>query len=76
MNLNVNVNTYIGRTTRKFKQRLNEHKHSFIYNIPDRSTFAAHLLEHHHPYNDNYFNIKKILNNNQYIDTWEELGNA
>ena len=55
--------TYIGKTTRKFKQRLNEHKHSFIYNIPDRSPFASHLLEQHHPYNFDYFNIKKILNN-------------
>ena len=42
---------YIGKTTRKFKQRFQEHKHSFIYNNPDRSKFAAHLLQEHHPLN-------------------------
>ena len=31
------------------------------------------MLEHHHPYNADYFKIKEILNNNPYIDTWEEL---
>ena len=26
--------TYIGKTTRKFKQRYDEHKYSFVYNYP------------------------------------------
>ena len=52
---------YIGKTTRKFKQRYQEHKHSFIYNNPDRSKFAAHLLQEHHPLNLNCFTIIKII---------------
>ena len=27
---------YIGKTTRKFKERYQEHKHSFVYNIPEK----------------------------------------
>ena len=64
---------YIGKTTRKFKQRYNEHKHSFVYNYPEKSNFAKHLLKEHHPFDTKYFKIKKIVNNNPTIDTWEEL---
>ena len=35
---------YIGKTMRKFKERYREHRHSFIYNNPERSNFTAHLL--------------------------------
>ena len=63
---------YIGKTNRKFKQRYNEHKHSFVYNYPEKSKFANHLLREHHPFDPKYFKIKKIVNNPT-IDTWEEL---
>ena len=64
---------YIGRTTRKFTQRFREHKHNFIYNKPEKSTFANHLLQHHHPLNTDLFKIIKILNNNKTIDIWENV---
>lgn len=58
---------YIGRTTRKFKDRLKEHKHSFHYNYPENSKFSAHLLENFHPFspdNESFEIIKasKICN--------------
>ena len=64
---------YIGRTTRKFKQRYREHKYSFIYNLPDKSKFAAHLLNNHHTFDQNNFTINRIIHNNKLIDTWEQL---
>ena len=64
---------YIGKTTRKFKQRLHEHRYSFIYNKPEKSNYASHLLEHHHPLNNNSFSIIKILNDKKLINTYEEL---
>ena len=64
---------YVGKTTRKYKQRLQEHRHSFIYNKPEKSNFAANLLNNHHPLNNNNFSIIKIINNKTNINTWEEL---
>ena len=64
---------YIGKTSRKFKQRLHEHKYSFIYNKLEKSNFAAHLLESHHPLNNGSFSIIKIINNKNLINTWEVL---
>ena len=64
---------YVGRTSRKFKQRLHEHKYSFIYNKPEKSNFAAHLLNNHHPLDNNCFDILKIINNKDHINTWEEF---
>ena len=49
---------------------------SFIYNLPDRSKFAVHLLESHHSFDSNNFNIPKIIpspNIINLIDTWEHL---
>ena len=59
---------YIGRTTRKFKDRLKEHRFNFKYNYPDRSKFAAHLLENCHP-----FEVVKIVNEKRHIDIHEHL---
>ena len=39
---------YIRITFRKFKRRIYEHYHSFLYNLPDKSNFAAHLLQTNH----------------------------
>ena len=64
---------YIGKTTRKFKQRLHEHRYSFIYNKPEKSNYAEHLLNNHHPLDNNSFSIIKILNDKRLINTWEEL---
>ena len=58
----------------KIQHRLHEHKYSFIYNKPEKSNFAAHLLNHHHhPLNNDSFNIIKIINDKKLINTWEEL---
>ena len=35
---------YTGKTTRKFSQRFNEHKHSFIHIYPERSNYAPTFL--------------------------------
>ena len=64
---------YLGKASRKFKQRYQEHRHSFIYNIPEKSKFSAHLLNSHHPLNQNCFNIVKIVNDKKRIDTWEQV---
>ena len=64
---------YVGKTSRKFKQRFHEHKYSFIYNKPEKSNFAAHLLNNHHPLNNECFHILKIINSNSHINTWEEF---
>ena len=64
---------YIGKTTRMFKQRLHEHRYRFIYNKPEKSNYAAHLLDNHHPLDNNSFSIIKILNDKRLINTWEEL---
>ena len=64
---------YIGRTTRKFSQRFNEHKHSFIHNYPERSNYAAHLLNSKHKFNLDNFKILKIIPNRKLIDTWEHF---
>ena len=64
---------YVGKTSRKFKQLLHKHKYSFIYNKPEKSNFAAHLLNNHHPLNNNCFNIIKVINDKNHISTWEEF---
>ena len=64
---------YIGKTTRKFKQRLREHRYSFIYNKPEKSNYAAHLLNNHHPLKNDNFKIIKIVNDRKLINTYEEL---
>ena len=64
---------YVGKTTRKFKQRFYEHKYSFIHNKPEKSTVAAHLLKYNHILNPNSFNIVKIINNKKLISTWENF---
>ena len=66
---------YIVRTTRKFKDRLKEHRFNFKYNYPDRSKFAAHLLENCHPFESdlNCFEVVKIVNEKQHIDIHEPL---
>ena len=64
---------YIGRTTRKFTQRFKEHRYNFIYNKPEKSAFANHLLQNHHPLNTDLFKIIKILNNKKTIDIWENV---
>lgn len=66
---------YIGKTFRKFKQRINEHYRSFIYNMPEKSNFSAHLL---HPSHDfvsfpNNYQIIKIIPNKRNIDLYEDL---
>ena len=66
---------YIGKTSRKFTQRIYEHRHSFLYNIPERSNFAAHMLHPSHkliPFTNN-FQIIKIINDRKYIDVWEDI---
>ena len=66
---------YIGRTTRKFKERLKEHRNSFKYNYPEKSKFSAHLLENGHPFgpDNETFEIVKIVNNKNLIDILEQL---
>ena len=63
---------YIGKTTRKFKQRYQEHRHSFIYNNPERSKFAAHLLHYHHSFTKDCFKIIKTTYDNKLINIWEQ----
>ena len=63
---------YVGKTSRKFKQRYKEHRHSFIYNIPERLKFAAHLLQYHHSFKQDCFKIIKITHDNKLINIWEQ----
>ena len=63
----------MGKTIRKFSQCFKEHKHSFIYNYPEKSKYAAHLLEQHHIFDSDNFQILKIIPNTKLIDTWEHL---
>ena len=66
---------YIGKTTRKFKQRIYEHHHAFLYNIPERSNFSAHILHPTHeviPFTNNY-EIIKIIHEKKKILIWEEI---
>ena len=66
---------YIGKTSRKFKQRIHEHYNSFLNNTPERSNFAAHLLQPTHqltPFTNN-FQVLKIINEKRYIQVWEEI---
>ena len=65
--------SYIGKTSRKFKQRYQEHRHSFIYNNPDRSKFAAHLLQYHHSFTKDCFKIIKVTHNNTLINIYEQF---
>ena len=44
-----------------------------MHNYPEKSNFASHLLKEHHSFNPNYFQIRKIFNENSVIDTWQEL---
>ena len=46
---------------------------SFIYDKPEKSNFAAHLLNNHYPLSHNCFNTVQIINDKKLIDTWEEL---
>ena len=67
--------SYIGKTFRQFKKRLYEHRHSYLYNLPDKSNYAAHLLHPSHqviPFNNN-FEILKIIYNRRTIDIWEQI---
>ena len=66
---------YIGRTTRQFQIRFNEHKHNFRYGITDKSKFAAHCLDNCHPFLplEQSFSIIKKVNKIDQIDIWEAL---
>ena len=67
---------YVGKIgdviTGKLKQRYQEHKHNFIYNNPDRSKFAAHVLQFHHSFNKDCFKIIKTSYDNKLINIWEQ----
>ena len=66
---------YIGKTFRKFKNRIYEHKYSFKYNHPEKSAYAAHLLNKDHklmPFNEN-FEILKVTNDKKKIEIWEQF---
>mgnify|MGYP000751796836 CR=1 FL=1 len=63
---------YIGKTSRKFKQRYQEHRHNFIYNNPERSKFASHLLQYHHSFMQDCFEIIKTTHDNKLINIWEQ----
>ena len=65
--------SYIGRTTRTFERRLYEHKHSFKYNLPQNSAFAAHLLQNQHSFINSTFKPIKIIHDKRIIDIWEHL---
>ena len=58
---------------RKFKQRYQEYRHSFIYNNPNRYKFAAHLLDKYHPLNPSCFSVIKTLSDKKLINTWEQF---
>ena len=63
---------YIRKTSRKFK-RYQEHIHSFIYNIPEKSKFATYLLDTHHPLSPHCFNIVKIVDSLIPGNNWKYL---
>ena len=62
---------YVGQTGRTFKKRLSEHKHSFVYKKTD-STFANHLLEEQHSFNDK-FKIVHVENKSKKLSLLESL---
>ena len=64
---------YVGKTIRKFTQRLNEHKHRLIHNFPEKSKYTTHLLESYHAFNPDNFHILKLIPNTKLINTWEHL---
>ena len=67
--------SYVGKTFRQFKKRIYEHSHAYLYNIPERSTYASHLLQPDHiaiPFNNTY-EILKIINNKYTIELWEQI---
>ena len=67
--------SYIGKTYRQFKRRIYEHKYSYFYNLPEKSNYAAHLLQNDHiatPFNSTY-QILKIVHNKYMIEIWEQL---
>ena len=66
--------SYVGKTFRQFKRRIYEHSRAYLFNIPERSAYAAHLLQPDHiavPFNNTY-EILKIINNKHNIDLWEQ----
>lgn len=62
---------YIGQSGRTFKKRILEHKNSFK-NRKDDSTYANHLLEENHMFDDN-FDILHIENKGKKLDLLEAL---
>ena len=62
---------YIGRTHRNFSVRISEHQRNFIKQN-SYSTYANHLLDEHHLFNDN-FEILHIENNLFAINNLEYL---
>ncbi|XP_050503867.1 uncharacterized protein LOC126882821 isoform X1 [Diabrotica virgifera virgifera] len=53
--------TYIGQTGRTFDKRIAEHKRAFNNRNTDTSTYALHLLDHNHSFNEK-FQILHIQN--------------
>ena len=66
---------YIGKTYRKFKRRIYEHYHAFLYTLPDKSNFAAHLLQTNHIFSGftNNFEIIRTVRDKRRILIWEEV---
>ena len=67
--------SYVGKTYRQFKRRMYEHEYSYLYNLPEKSNYAAHLLQDDHiatPFNSTY-HILKIVHNKFMIEIWEQL---
>ena len=65
---------YVGRTTRNFKIRYNEHIKDFIYNR-GKSNYANHLYSHNHEYDiiENSLEILHTEYNFHKIKTLEEI---
>lgn len=66
---------YIGQTRRDIFTRFKEHRRHFIYNQPEKSAVAKHLMDHGSTeiITKNNMELKKEVRIKQQLDGWESL---
>lgn len=66
---------YIGQTRRNIETRFKEHRRHLIYNQPEKSAVAKHLIDHGSTkiITRENINLKKEVRINQQLDGWESF---